>query len=58
MLPVDVVIAVPPSFVGLAALVAVIRAKRDDLPEIVRALMRIRPKDDDGGKGPRSLPKP
>lgn len=58
MLPVDIVVAIPPSFVGLAALVAVIRAKKEDLPEIVRALMRIRAKDGDGEKGPPALPEP
>ena len=42
--------------VGLAVVLAVIRAKRDDLPEIVRALMRIGPRDD-GRDGPPSLPK-
>jgi hypothetical protein len=56
--PVYVVIAVPPSLIGLAAVLAVIRAKKDDLPAIVRALMRMGPRDDDTGNGPRSLPKP
>jgi hypothetical protein len=60
MLPVYVVIAVPPSLVGMAAVLAVIRAKKDDLPDIVRALMRVVPpedrRDDDSGKGPPSLP--
>jgi hypothetical protein len=62
MVPVYVVLAIPPSFVGLAAVLAVIRAKKDDLPDIVRALMRVAPRDDkrddDSGKGPPSLPKP
>ena len=40
-MPVYVVLAVPPSLVGVAAVLAVIRAKKDDLPEIVRALMRM-----------------
>lgn len=40
--PVYVLVAVPPSLVGLAAVLAVIRAKKDDLPDIVRALMRVR----------------
>lgn len=61
MVPYYVVIAVPPSLVGLAAVLAVIRAKKDDLPDIVRALMRVGPhdgkRDDDSGKGPPSLPK-
>jgi hypothetical protein len=41
VLPVYVVLAFPPSLVGVAVVLAVIRAKKDDLPEIVRALMRI-----------------
>ena len=52
---------VPPALVGLAVVLAVIRAKKDDLPDIVRALMRVGPhdgkRDDDSGKGPPSLPK-
>jgi hypothetical protein len=40
VLPVYVVVAIPPSLVGLAAVLAVIRADRKDLPTIVRALMR------------------
>jgi hypothetical protein len=58
VLPVYVVLAVPPSFAGAAVLVATFRAKKDDLPEIVRALMRVKPRDDGRGKGPPSLPKP
>ena len=58
MLPVYVVVAVPPSLVGVAAILAVIRANKNDLPAIVRALMRVGPRDDDSGKGPPSLPKP
>jgi hypothetical protein len=62
VLPVYVVIAVPPSLVGLAAILAVVRANKDDLPAIVRALMRVGPRDDkrddDSGKGPPSLPEP
>jgi hypothetical protein len=57
MLPVYAVLVVPPSLLGLAAVLAVIRAKKDDLPAIVRALMRLGPSDDDSVK-PRSLPKP
>jgi hypothetical protein len=41
---------------------AVIRANKEDLPDIVRALMRVGARDDkrddDSGKGPPSLPKP
>lgn len=62
MVPVYVVLAIPPSLVGLAAVLAVIRANKDDLPAIVRALMRVGPRDDerddDSAKGPPSLPKP
>jgi hypothetical protein len=58
MVPVYLVVAVPPSLIGVAAVLAVIRAKKDDLPDIVRALMRIGPRDDGSGKGPPSLPKP
>ena len=47
MLPVYVVIAVPPTLAGVAVVLAVIRAKKDDLPAIVRALMRVEPPDDD-----------
>jgi hypothetical protein len=57
MVPFYFVIAVPPSLLGVAAVLAVIRAKKDDLPAIVRALMRIGQRDDDSGKGPPSLPK-
>ena len=61
MLPVCVVLAVPPSLVGVAAVLAVIRANKDDLPEIVRALMRMGPRGDEGsrgrGKTPPSLPR-
>lgn len=54
-------LAVPPSLaavlVGVAAVVAVVRADRSDLPAIVRALMRM---GHDEGKGnpPPSLPAP
>ena len=55
-----ILLAVPPSLVGLAAVLAVIRANKEDLPDIVRALMRVGARDDkrdDSGKGPPSLPK-
>lgn len=58
MLPVYVVLAVPPSLAGVAVVVATVRAKKDDLPDIVRALMRMGPRDGDSGKAPPSLPKP
>ena len=61
MLPVYIVLAFPPSLVGVAAVLAVIRAKKDDLPEIVRALMRMGPRGDEGSRGrqktPPSLPR-
>jgi hypothetical protein len=38
--------------------VTVIRANKDDLPAIVRALMRVGPRDDEDRKHPPSLPKP
>ena len=56
MIPVYVVIAIPPSLLSVAAVVAVIRANKKDLPAIVRALMRVGPHDDDSRKGPPSLP--
>jgi hypothetical protein len=58
VLPIYVVIAIPSSLFGSAAVLAVVRANKDDLPAIVRALMRMGPRDDDSGKGPPSLPKP
>jgi hypothetical protein len=66
VVPVDVVIAVPPALAGVTAIIAVCRAKREDLPAVVRALMRMEPRDDkrdddgddDHRKGPPSLPKP
>ena len=62
VVPIYVVLAVPPSLAGVAVVVAVIRAKKDDLPDIVRALMRVGPhddkQDDDSGNSPPSLPKP
>jgi hypothetical protein len=42
----------------ILGLVALLRCRREDLPDIVRAIMRMGPKDDDGGNGPPSLPKP
>jgi len=56
VLPVYVVLAVPPSLVGVAAVLAVIRANKDDLPEIVRALMRMGPRGDEGSRGRRKTP--
>ena len=56
MLPVCVVLAVPPSLVGVAAVLAVIRANKDDLPEIVRALMRMGPRGAEGSRGRRKTP--
>ena len=56
VLPVYVVLAFPPSLVGVAAVLAVIRANKDDLPEIVRALMRMGPRGDEGSRGRRKTP--
>jgi hypothetical protein len=58
VLPVYVVIAVPSSLVGLAIVLAVIRAKKEDLPAIVRALTRFGRGDDDTGGSPPALPEP
>lgn len=58
MVPFYLVLVVPPSLVGVAAVLAVIRADPKDLPAIVRALMRTGPRDDDSGKTPPSLPRP
>jgi hypothetical protein len=52
-----VVIAIPSSLIDLAVVLAVIRANKDDLPVIVRALMRMG-HDDDHRKRPPSLPRP
>ncbi len=61
-MPVYALLAAAPCLVGVAVVLAVIRAKQDDLPDIVRALMRVGPRDDkrddDSGKGPPPLPKP
>jgi hypothetical protein len=57
VVPVYALIAITPSLVGLAAVVAVIRANRDDLPAIVRALMRVGPPGDNNEKGASMLPK-
>ena len=56
MVPIYALLVVPPSLAGVAVILAVIRAKKDDLPDIVRALMRIGPRDE-SGKTPPSLPK-
>jgi hypothetical protein len=62
VVPIYAILAVPPSLTGVAVVVATVRAKKDDLPDIVRALMRVGPRDDkrdgDSAKGPPSLPKP
>lgn len=52
--------AVPPTLTGVAVVIATVRAKQNDLPDIVRSLMRIRPRDDRRGDDdvkPPSLPK-
>lgn len=56
-----VLLAIPTALPGLAAVIAVCRANRDDLPAIVRALKGKPPRDDrddDGQKPPPSLPSP
>jgi hypothetical protein len=61
MVPVYVVLVVPPTLAGVAVVIAAVRAKKDDLPEIVRALMRVEPRDDkrhDDSAKPPALPKP
>jgi hypothetical protein len=51
-----------PLLIGVAAVIVVCRANKEDLPAIVRALMGTRSRDgerdDDSGKGPPSLPQP
>jgi hypothetical protein len=42
--------------IGVAAVIAVCRANKDDLPALIRALMGRG--HDDGGRTPSSLPKP
>jgi hypothetical protein len=51
--------------IGIALILIVIRAKKDDLPtiaraivDIVRALTRVEPRDSDGGKARRRYPSP
>jgi hypothetical protein len=61
VLPIYVVLAVPPSLAGVAVVIATIRAKKDDIPDIVRALMRFGPREgkpDDDSVKPPSPPKP
>jgi len=53
-----ILLAAAPCLIGIAVVLAVIRAKKDDLPEIVRALMRMEARSDNGADGPPSLPKP
>jgi hypothetical protein len=38
---------IPPSLLGVGVIVDVIRANKNDLPAIVRALMRMGPRDED-----------
>jgi hypothetical protein len=49
--PTYVLAFLAPCFIGMAVVLAVIRANKDDLPDIVRAFMRMGPKDG-GGEGP------
>lgn len=55
-MPVYVVLAVPPSLAGAAVVIATIRAKKDDLPDIVRALMRMGPRYSERDDDDRNLP--
>jgi hypothetical protein len=52
------ILALPLSLIALGFIVAVIRANKDDLPAIVRAMRGIRPGDDGERDDPPSLPKP
>jgi hypothetical protein len=56
--PSYILFVIPSALPGLAAVIAVCRANRDDLPVIIRALMRSGSSEDDGRKGPPSLPTP
>jgi hypothetical protein len=55
-LPLDLIAVVV--VVLILGLVALLRCRREDIPDIVRALMRTGPRDDDSGKTPPSLPNP
>jgi hypothetical protein len=55
--PYYILLAASPALVGFAVVLAVVRANRDDLPDIVRALMRMGPRDDEDRKRPPSLPR-
>jgi hypothetical protein len=69
VVPIYLVISIPPSLLGVAAVIIACRANRRDLPAIVRA-WRMGPHDDDpenpprddgdddSGKNPPSLPEP
>jgi hypothetical protein len=46
-----------PLLIGIADIIAVCRADKADLPAIVRAVMRMGPRDDDSRKSPPSIPK-
>lgn len=58
--PYYMLLAVSPALIGLAVVLAVIRAKKEDLPDIVRAVMRVGPRDDrrrdDNDTNPPALP--
>jgi hypothetical protein len=54
--PSYILFVIPTTLPGLAAVIAVCRANRDDLPVIVRTLMRLGSSEHDGQKGPPSLP--
>lgn len=52
-----ILLAISPILIGIAVVLAVIRAEPKDLPAIVRALMRMSHRDDDDRNDPPSLPK-
>jgi hypothetical protein len=59
-MPTYLVLVIPSALVALAIVLAVIRAPKNDLVDIVRALMRMGPRDDKRDEDsikPPSLPK-
>lgn len=58
MSTVEMIIAISSSLPGVAAVIAVCRAKPEDLPDVVRALMRTRrrKRKRKGDNNPKPLP--
>ena len=54
--PITVPLSIVALLLGVAAVVAVIRADPGDLPAILRAIFRKGPGDDDRGDDPPALP--